>query len=106
VRAHEEALVRHALERLARVPGLRVLGRPRARAAVVAFTIDGLHPQDVGTLLDLDGIAIRTGHHCAMPLHERLGLVASARASMGVYTTLADIDALASSLERIVARFR
>lgn len=106
VRAHEEALVGHALERLARVPGLRVLGRPRARAAVVAFTIDGLHPQDVGTLLDLDGIAIRTGHHCAMPLHERLGLVASARASMGVYTTLADIDALASSLERIVARFR
>lgn len=106
VRAHEEALVGYALERLARVPGLRVLGRPRARAAVVAFTIDGLHPHDVGTLLDLDGIAIRTGHHCAMPLHERLGLVASARASMGVYTTPADIDALASSLERIVARFR
>ena len=106
VRAHEEALVGYALERLARVPGLRVLGSPRARAAVVAFTIDGLHPHDVGTLLDLDGIAIRTGHHCAMPLHERLGLPASARASMGVYTTPADIDALAASLERIVARFR
>ena len=106
VRAHEEALVGYALERLARVPGLRVLGSPRARAAVVAFTIDGLHPHDVGTLLDLDGIAIRTGHHCAMPLHERLGLPASARASMGVYTTPADIDALATSLERIVARFR
>jgi cysteine desulfurase/selenocysteine lyase len=106
VRAHEEALVGYALERLARVPGLRVLGSPRARAAVVAFTIDGLHPQDVGTLLDLDGIAIRTGHHCAMPLHERLGLPASARASMGVYTSAADIDALAASLERIVARFR
>ncbi|MCL6608426.1 MAG: cysteine desulfurase [Geminicoccaceae bacterium] len=106
VRAHEEALVGYALERLPRVPGLRVLGSPRARAAVVAFTIDGLHPQDVGTLLDLDGIAIRTGHHCAMPLHERLGLPASARASMGVYTTLGEIDALAASLERIVARFR
>lgn len=106
VHAHEEALVGHALERLARVPGLRVLGRPRARAAVVAFTIDGLHPQDVGTLLDLDGIAIRTGHHCAMPLHERYGLPASARASFGIYTTEEEIEALALSLERIVARFR
>ncbi|MCS6780679.1 MAG: cysteine desulfurase [Geminicoccaceae bacterium] len=105
VHAHEEALVAQALERLSRVRGLRVLGRPRARAAVVAFTIDGLHPQDVGTLLDLDGIAIRTGHHCAMPLHERFGLPASARASMGVYTTPQEIDALGCALERIVARF-
>ncbi|MCS6877667.1 MAG: cysteine desulfurase [Geminicoccaceae bacterium] len=106
VRAHEEELLALALEALSRVPGLRILGRPRARAAVVSFTVDGLHAHDIGTLLDLEGIAVRTGHHCAMPLHERLGVAASARASFAVYNTAAEVEALARALARIVARYR
>jgi cysteine desulfurase/selenocysteine lyase len=82
-----------------------VIGSPARRSSVIAFVVDGVHPQDVGTMLDLDGVAIRTGHHCAMPLHERLGLTASARASVGVYNTTDDIDALAASLRRIAAMF-
>ncbi len=106
VRRHEEELVGCALESLPRVPGLRIIGAPRARAAVVSFTIDGMHPQDIGTLLDLEGIAVRTGHHCAMPLHERLGLSATVRASFGVYSTPAEVTALTEALARIVARYR
>lgn len=103
---HEGELLAHAEAALAGVPGLRILGSPRRRASVLAFTIDGVHPQDIGMLLDLDGIAIRTGHHCAMPLHARLGLAASARMSIGVYNTHAEIDALATSLRRIVGMLR
>jgi cysteine desulfurase/selenocysteine lyase len=72
---------------------------------VLAFVMDGAHPQDVGTLLDLDGIAVRTGHHCAQPTIERLGFNATARASIGVYNTTGDLDALAAGLRRIGSMF-
>ncbi|MCB1884245.1 MAG: cysteine desulfurase [Geminicoccaceae bacterium] len=103
---HEADLHAYAMRALGQVPGLKVFGTASDKVGVVSFTLDGAHPQDVGTMLDLDGIAIRTGHHCAMPLHERFGLTATARASIGAYTNEADIDALAASLKRVAAMFQ
>ena len=105
VERHEAELLAHGLRALGQIPEVRLIGNPARRSSVIAFELAGVHPQDVGTMLDLDGIAIRTGHHCAMPLHERLGLTASARASVGVYSTTDDLDALAASLRRIAAMF-
>ncbi len=106
VERHEAALIAHAQRSLAQIPGLRILGAPKERRSAIAFTLEGAHPQDIGMLLDLDGIAIRTGHHCAMPLHERFGLSASARMSVGVYNSEADIDALTAGLRRIARMFQ
>ncbi len=106
VERHEAALLAGAERALARIPGLRILGAPKERRSALAFTLAGAHPQDIGMLLDLEGIAIRTGHHCAMPLHARFGLSASARMSVGVYTNEADIDALTAGLRRIAAMFQ
>ena len=106
VERHEAALIGHAQRALAQIPGLRILGEPRERRGALAFTLEGAHPQDIGMLLDLEGIAVRTGHHCAMPLHARFGLSASARMSVGVYNTEAEIDALAAGLRRIAAMFQ
>ena len=104
VAEHERALTAHGLRALQQIKGLTVLGAPAERTSVIGFVIDGLHHQDVGALLDLDGIAIRSGHHCAQPLHRRLGQTGSARASFGIYNNEADIDALTDSLRRIVRR--
>ncbi len=85
------------------VPGVRIIGPTAAgaeRGAVLSFTVEGMHPHDLATLLDQDGIAIRAGHHCAQPLMERFGVPATARASAYVYTTLAEIDALAVGVTR------
>jgi cysteine desulfurase / selenocysteine lyase len=96
VRAHERELTAYALERLGEVPSLHVVGPtdPDIRAGVVSFTVDGIHPHDLAALLDRDGIAIRAGHHCAQPLHTRLGLGATARASWYIYNDPSDVDAL------------
>jgi cysteine desulfurase/selenocysteine lyase len=106
IAVHEAALLAHATRAIQQVPGLRLIGTAEDKASVLTFTLDGAHPQDIGMMLDLDGIAIRTGHHCAMPLHERFGLAASARASIGVYTTEADIEALTRSLHRVAGMFQ
>ena len=98
---HEAALLAYAIEALDAVPGLRRLGSPRVQAAVVAFTLDGVHPHDIGTVLDQMGIAVRTGHHCAQPLVAHYGLPATARCSMALYNTRGDIDALAQGLRRV-----
>ncbi|MHB8634674.1 MAG: cysteine desulfurase [Thermoplasmatota archaeon] len=102
---HEDELLRYATERLKAIPGLTVVGTAHDKAAVLSFTLAGIHPHDVGSLLDRDGIAIRTGHHCAMPVMERFGLPATARASFALYNTKAEIDLLASSLEKVVQLF-
>ena len=99
--AHDDVLTGHALARLARVPGLTVLGRPRERGGMVSFSLAGAHAHDVATLLDQNGIAIRAGTHCAEPLMRRFGLTSTARASFGIYTTTDEIDVLAETLERI-----
>ncbi|MBI2494133.1 MAG: SufS family cysteine desulfurase, partial [Candidatus Rokubacteria bacterium] len=96
VAAHERALTRLALDSLAAVPGVRVFGPPSRieRGAVVAFAVDGLHPHDVAALLDAEGIAVRAGHHCAMPLMRRLGVVGTARASFSVFNSTEDVTLL------------
>jgi cysteine desulfurase / selenocysteine lyase len=101
VRAHERELTAYMLERLAQVPGLRVVGPPWAdgRGGLASFTIDGIHPHDVAELVARAGVCIRAGHHCAQPLMRCLGVGATARASVGVYNERADIDALVDALE-------
>ena len=100
VRAHEHEIVSYALERLIEVPGVTILGPtdPEIRGGAVAFTVKGIHPHDLGTLLDREGVAIRTGHHCAQPLHTCLGLTASARASFYVYNEPREVDALVEAI--------
>ena len=103
--AHEEALLAYATRAIKQVPGLRLVGTAPKKAAVLSFVMENAHPHDIGTLLDLDGVAIRTGHHCAQPVLERLGHNATARASIGMYNTEADIDALVKSLHHIASMF-
>jgi cysteine desulfurase/selenocysteine lyase len=107
VAAHDQALMRHTLSALAARPWVNVLGpaEPEARVGAVAFTVDGIHPHDVGQVLDDAGIAVRTGHHCAWPLHRRLGVSASTRVSFGVYTTTAEVDAFVTALDAVPAVF-
>lgn len=96
---HEARLHRRVRDELAALPGVRVVGEPDA--AVVAFTIEGAHPHDIATIVDRDGVAIRSGHHCAEPLHHRLGVDSSARASLALYNDDGDVDALIASVSRI-----
>jgi cysteine desulfurase/selenocysteine lyase len=98
---HEATLTEHALSRLSRIDGLRILGQAQDRGGVVAFALDKAHAHDVATLLDRQGIAVRAGHHCAEPLMHRFGLESTARASFGIYTTHEEIDALAAALIRV-----
>jgi len=98
IHAHEQDLLTYASERLAAVPGLRLIGDAKRRSGMLSFVLDDVHPHDLGTLLDREGIAVRVGHHCAMPLMQRLGLPATARASFGLYNNRNDIDALVAGL--------
>ncbi|HEY4575320.1 MAG TPA: cysteine desulfurase [Thermoanaerobaculia bacterium] len=100
VGAWESELLAFATERLAEVPGLRIVGTARRKAAVLSFTMDGIHPHDLGTILDHEGIAIRAGHHCAQPVMERFGVPATARASFGLYNTPEEVEALAAALHK------
>lgn len=102
---YEHRLTAYALERLRAIPGLRVYGDAAARGAVVSFNVGGIHPLDLGTLLDRLGIAIRTGHHCAQPLMARCGVEGMARASFALYNTPAEVDALADGIERVRRMF-
>ena len=98
---HEHALLELATERLSALPRLRLIGTASDKAAVVSFTMEGVHPHDIGTILDSEGIAIRTGHHCAMPIMELFGLTATARASFGCYNSAEDVDRLVEGLKKV-----
>ncbi|MGB5622802.1 MAG: cysteine desulfurase [Gammaproteobacteria bacterium] len=98
IAAREQELLTYATERLLQVPGLRPVGTAAHKASLVSFVLDGVHPHDIGTIVDHDGIAVRTGHHCAMPVMEFFGIPATARASFALYNTEAEIDRLAESL--------
>lgn len=100
VRAHEKEIVAYAIERLSEAPGLRILGPadPELHGGLTTFTLDGIHPHDLATILDSEGIAVRAGHHCAMPLHLKLDLPATTRASFYIYTLREEIDALVEAL--------
>lgn len=98
IAAHEQRLVELATAELQKIPGVQIVGTAANKASIVSFTMDGVHPHDLGTILDHEGVAVRTGHHCAMPLMTFLGLPATARASFGVYNTEKDVASLAAAL--------
>jgi cysteine desulfurase/selenocysteine lyase len=98
VAAHEQELLDYATARLAAVPGLTLVGTAPAKCSLVSFTVEGVHPHDLGTVLDAHGVAVRTGHHCAMPVMEFFGVPATTRASFGLYNTRGEIDALHAAL--------
>lgn len=107
VLAHERAITHYALEALSELPDLRLIGPAASmRSGVAAFTLAGCHPHDIAQLLDAEGVAIRAGHHCAMPLHQHLGLTATARASFYVHTTTAEVDRLVTGLQHVRRVFR
>jgi cysteine desulfurase/selenocysteine lyase len=97
---HENELINYGQELLRKNNSVKLIGNPKNRGAVLSFTIDGIHPHDIATILDEDGVAIRAGHHCCQILHEKLDLVATARASLGVYNTKEDLDQLNSSINK------
>ncbi len=96
---HEAELTGYALEKLKKINSVNIVGNPKNKAGVISFTIKGIHPHDISTIVDEDGVAIRAGHHCCQVLHERLNLTATARASIGVYNTKEDIDVLCKAIE-------
>ncbi len=100
IHAHEQRLLQLATEKLRHVPGLTIIGTAPQKASVISFTIDGIHPHDLGTILDSEGVAVRTGHHCAMPVMEFFNVPATARASFGCYSRDSDIDALVAALAK------
>jgi cysteine desulfurase / selenocysteine lyase len=106
IAAYERELLQYATERLSRIEGLRIIGTAREKAAVISFVIEGVHPHDVGTVLDRMGIAVRTGHHCAQPVMERFGIPATTRASFAFYNTSEEIDVLADGIEKVKEMFR
>jgi len=101
VAAYEHELLLHATRVLSALPGVKLLGTAREKAAVVSFLVDGVHPHDVGTILDQEGVAVRTGHHCAMPVMTRFGVPATTRASFALYNTHEEIDALVTALGKV-----
>lgn len=103
--AHEQELLAYGTRALERIPGLRLIGTARNKTAILNFVLKGVHAHDIGTILDSEGVAIRTGHHCAMPLMERYGVPATARASFGLYNTHKEVDALATGLEKVLEIF-
>jgi len=105
INAYEEELLAYATQEVARIPGVRILGTAQAKASVLSFTVDGVHPHDIGTILDQLGIAIRAGHHCAQPVMDRFNVPATARASFAFYNTKEEIDALVQGIRRVMEVF-
>ena len=105
VAAHEHDLLEYATPRLNEIPGLKIMGTARDKAALAAFTMQGIHPHDIGTILDREGVAIRAGHHCAQPVMQRYGVPATARASFAVYNTRDEVDALVAALWKVKELF-
>ena len=105
IAAHEKALTDYALQRLREIPGMRIIGEAEERGAVISFNVADIHPSDLGTLLDRLGIAVRTGHHCAQPLMQRMGIPGTVRASFALYNTMAEVDALVAAVDRVRKMF-
>jgi cysteine desulfurase / selenocysteine lyase len=104
--AHESELLAYATSEVSAVPGLRIIGTAREKAGILSFIMEGVHPHDIGTILDHHGVAIRAGHHCAMPLMRRYGISGTARASFALYNTRGSVDALAAGLHKVGEMFR
>jgi cysteine desulfurase/selenocysteine lyase len=101
VAAYEHDLLTYATEAVAGIAGVRLIGTAKEKASVLSFVVEGVHPHDIGTILDQEGIAIRTGHHCAQPVMERFGIPATARASFGLYNTRGEVDALVEAIQKV-----
>jgi cysteine desulfurase/selenocysteine lyase len=101
IAAHERGLLDYATEQVKRVPGVRIIGTAKEKAAVLSFVLEGVHPHDVGTLLNQDGVAVRTGHHCAQPVMQRFKVPATSRASFAFYNTMAEVDALVAGIRNV-----
>lgn len=101
IQAHDTDLLDHATRELNRIPGVRIIGTAEKKTGVVSFTVEGVHPHDVGTLLNEEGIAVRTGHHCAQPVMQRFGIPATSRASFALYNTHAEVDALIAGIKKV-----
>jgi cysteine desulfurase/selenocysteine lyase len=106
IAAHEHDVLAYGTRVLSEIPGLRLIGTAKEKAGVLSFALDGIHPHDIGTILDQEGIAIRTGHHCAQPVMDRFGVPATARASLALYNTKEEMDTLASGLKKVAEVFR
>jgi Selenocysteine lyase len=105
IQAHEQALLAYATPLLMDLPGLRLIGTAANKSGILSFVVEGIHPHDLGTILDTEGVAIRAGHHCAMPLMTRFGIPGTARASLGLYNDENDIDALVAALHKAQEMF-
>ena len=105
IAAHEHELLDYGTKALSEIPGLQLIGQAREKAAVLSFVLEGIHPHDIGTILDQDGIAVRTGHHCAQPVMDRFKIPATARASMALYNTKEEIDLLAAGIRKVIEVF-
>lgn len=101
IAAHEHELLEYATEKVSAIPGVRIIGTAKEKAGVLSFVMNGVHPHDIGTILDQEGIAVRTGHHCAQPVMERFGIDATARASFALYNTKEEIDALVQGIQKV-----
>jgi cysteine desulfurase/selenocysteine lyase len=102
VAAHEDEMLRYGTKLLSDVPGLRLVGTAPRKASVLSFVLEGVHPHDIGTILDFQGVAIRTGQHCAEPVMQHFGIPASARASFAIYNTFEDVEAFLAGLREVV----
>jgi cysteine desulfurase / selenocysteine lyase len=105
IEAHERDLLAWATERVSAIPGVRIIGTAKEKAGILSFTLEGVHAHDVGTILDHAGVAIRAGHHCAMPVMTRFGVAGTARASFALYNTREEVDALVAGIERVRRMF-
>ena len=105
IAAHEKSLTDYALQRLREIPEMRIIGEAEERGAVISFNVGDIHPSDLGTLLDRLGIAVRTGHHCAQPLMQRMGIPGTVRASFALYNTMSEVDALVAAVDRVRKMF-
>jgi cysteine desulfurase/selenocysteine lyase len=105
IAAYEHELLEYATEQIAKIPGVRIIGTAKNKGPVLSFAIEGVHPHDVGTVLDAEGIAVRAGHHCAQPVMKRLGVPATARASFSFYNTKEEVDALVAGIREVQKLF-
>jgi cysteine desulfurase/selenocysteine lyase len=105
IAAYEDELLAQATEAISAIEGVRIIGTAREKAGILSFTLDGVHPHDIGTILDSEGVAIRAGHHCTQPLMRRLGVPATARASFAFYNTKEEIDTLARAIHKVIEVF-
>jgi cysteine desulfurase / selenocysteine lyase len=101
IAAHEQELLAYGTAALTALPGVRLIGTAPRKSSILSFVMEGIHPHDIGTIVDQEGVAIRTGHHCAQPVMDRFGVPATARASLAMYNTTADLDALVGALEKV-----